>query len=414
METTYLKWFCELLDDNLPLDGSTALSFYHKLKFECMPKLKSEISKNLISTETNSEHYLDFVINEIKIQDYQKNVDLAALKRHFERREVSENQIIDVLNFNLDKIDRDFYRLLNTEYKSFQPFSPEKDEAFQIQTDLVYYVCSSCANEMINHCKSKFSKAVEKSEPFMKDENQKINHEYLEVFCQSISEVSELQTTSLWMLWETSISHFTSYLIAEINEKLVLIDFNKRDDYLEFLIERIFQTPFASFKDDIIAGWLKMYDSSAENFPQNIKPELQKKLNTFSQARHLEPTESLHLQDMQNDFFVHLAREEAQKIIAFLEKKKVGATAEKMEKKPNQLTANQIVLLLHEIGLFIHPKIEDASQVKQAELISKITGLNKDNFRNHIRKLENYKGPNIPPKYQADIDKIDQILNNLE
>lgn len=80
------------------------------------------------------------------------------------------------------------------------------------------------------------------------------------------------------------------------------------------------------------------------------------------------------------------------------------------DKKENQLTANQIVILLDRLGLLAHPDIEDLSRSKQAELISLITGLNKKNLEKYIDKLEASK----PTKnYQKDINKIDKILDDL-
>ena len=85
---------------------------------------------------------------------------------------------------------------------------------------------------------------------------------------------------------------------------------------------------------------------------------------------------------------------------------------EDYSKNAKQLTANQIVLLLQEVGFFTHPKIEDASKVKQAELINKICGLTPKNIKSHIEKLD--KSHLIhKANYQKDIDKINQILNDL-
>ena len=81
-------------------------------------------------------------------------------------------------------------------------------------------------------------------------------------------------------------------------------------------------------------------------------------------------------------------------------------------KKTNQLTANQIVLIFQEIGFFIHPKIEDASKVKQAKLISKIVGIHEKTIKTNIEKLD--KNPlSNGDNYQKDIDKINTVLDGL-
>ncbi len=85
---------------------------------------------------------------------------------------------------------------------------------------------------------------------------------------------------------------------------------------------------------------------------------------------------------------------------------------EERVKSSKQLTANQIVLLLQEIGYFIHPKIEEASKVKQAELIGLIAGLNEKNIKKNIQKLDKSTSSN-GANYQKDIDKINKILDDL-
>jgi hypothetical protein len=78
----------------------------------------------------------------------------------------------------------------------------------------------------------------------------------------------------------------------------------------------------------------------------------------------------------------------------------------------NQLTTNQIVLLLQEIGFFTHPKIEDASKVKQAKLISLLTGIHEKTIKTNIQKLDN-KPSDVTANYKKDIDKISKILDDL-
>lgn len=85
----------------------------------------------------------------------------------------------------------------------------------------------------------------------------------------------------------------------------------------------------------------------------------------------------------------------------------------KEQKTEKQLTSNQIVLLLDKIGFFTYPKIENTSKVKQAEVISKITGLNDKNIKTKIQNLEKLP-KELGTQHQKDIDKIDAILDNLE
>lgn len=92
---------------------------------------------------------------------------------------------------------------------------------------------------------------------------------------------------------------------------------------------------------------------------------------------------------------------------------KINKETEPTQTKPKkQLTANQIILLLEEIDFFRQQKIVNAPKVKQAELVSLITGLNEKNIKTRIEKLEKsllVNGTN----YQDDIEKINKILDNL-
>jgi hypothetical protein len=108
----------------------------------------------------------------------------------------------------------------------------------------------------------------------------------------------------------------------------------------------------------------------------------------------------------------HTERYAAADILATL----VPLTKEEIEptiiENTNQLTTNQIVLLLQETGFFTHPKIEDASKVKQAELISLITGIHEKTIKTNIQKLDN-KPSDVTANYKKDIDKISKILDDL-
>lgn len=91
---------------------------------------------------------------------------------------------------------------------------------------------------------------------------------------------------------------------------------------------------------------------------------------------------------------------------------KTDIKIENPKNKPNQLTTNQIVLLLQEVGFFAYPKILDSHKTKQAKLISSITGLNEKNIKTAIEKLDK-KPSELTANYQKDIDKINQILDDL-
>ena len=273
METIQLERFCELLDDNLPLDNSSAISFYHKIHRECMPKLKSEISKNLVPLSDGSKKdYLDYAISEIESQDYIKDVKVQSLEEHFQRHNVDFEKVTEILRFEFDKIDPKVYRLLESNYKSFETYSQEKDEAYLFQNDFVNFVCSFCAEIVIGDCKKKYPKPIEIPKPVKP--NLPFDREYLNVFCEVISDERELNTTSLMMLFDTSLTHFGPYLEKEVRENLLKLENEKKNIYLDYAIDVIEKTPFATQDKDYISKWLKEYNSSVENFPENISEEL--------------------------------------------------------------------------------------------------------------------------------------------
>jgi hypothetical protein len=113
----------------------------------------------------------------------------------------------------------------------------------------------------------------------------------------------------------------------------------------------------------------------------------------------------------QEAFLYYFLNYYANQLISFLELKKI-TTPEAEIKKTNQLSANRIVLLLQEFGFFTHPKIEDASKVKQADLISLITGIHNKTIKNNIEKLDKSPAEN-GANYQKDIDLINKILDDL-
>jgi hypothetical protein len=86
---------------------------------------------------------------------------------------------------------------------------------------------------------------------------------------------------------------------------------------------------------------------------------------------------------------------------------------EESQKKPNQLSSNQIVILLDQLQVLVDSKMNKLPKTKQAELISLITGLNSQNIRVNLGKLEK-KPSTLNDNYQRDNDKIKQILERFK
>ena len=99
--------------------------------------------------------------------------------------------------------------------------------------------------------------------------------------------------------------------------------------------------------------------------------------------------------------------------IIFLSKIIAEINVELPEEKSNQLTSNQIVILLDHLQIFGDSKINDYPKTKQADLLNLITGLNTQNFRVNIAKLDK-KLSELSSNYKKDYDKIEQILKGFK
>jgi len=74
---------------------------------------------------------------------------------------------------------------------------------------------------------------------------------------------------------------------------------------------------------------------------------------------------------------------------------------------PSQLSRNQVILLLDEIGFI--PFIEENSLTVQAEIISKITGFNNKNIKSSLENLGK-KEKSLTKQHQRDKIKVDETI----
>ena len=223
-----------------------------------------------------------------------------------------------------------------------------------------------------------------------------------------------------------SLIYDSKYQIKQIkslvNKELIS---RKEDaiDFLNFIINEIVATEYQTENVGVecIQRWLDKYEISIDEIlnHENRGNEIYKYIeNEYTYFYDMSFDRSLAV-NMQLDFLVFLRNYFASQLLDFLNEKKqlkekqfnIQKQIITTEQKENQLTANQIVILLDRLGFLAHPDIEDLSRTKQAELISLITGLHKKNFEKYIGKLEE---SNPTKNYQNDINKIDKILDNLK
>ena len=106
MSDYYFEYFCKLLSEDDPLSKSTAMSFYHKLKIECLPSVKTEISKTLLNLdEHNKIHYIDYLLEEIEKQSYVKEANINYIQKYLDKYQVDLKAVLD---FDLDSLPHDF------------------------------------------------------------------------------------------------------------------------------------------------------------------------------------------------------------------------------------------------------------------------------------------------------------------
>lgn len=420
MAGTYFERFCEILDNSTILKKSTAIGVMVDLK-GCITEIKSEVLLELQTKGESKNDYLDYLINEIEKQDYVKNADISYIQKYLEQYNIEISEIMDMnfmKNLIVTKIDR--------HYNDMIPFSPEKDEAYIIQTDFLHYFCKYYADELISFLKLKKSNIpnnnVEQtiiSTP-MQTINKPFKDEYLKVFCEEISNERQVKETCFDLLYE-SIIHYVPYLETEIKENILMLDANKKDDYLEYAIDVISKTPFAKKGSYNIDKWLEKYNVSIEEFPKFSNTELNDWLSEYyNSTKHFDLKERDFILDIQIDFYCYTSMIEANKMIAFLESKKNNKTTltpsqnnDDVEENAKQLTVNQAIILLDKLGVFSDKTLENLPNTKKAELLGLLLGRNVKNIKTSIEKLE-LKPSEITPNYQKDIDKIQRILDNLE
>ncbi len=160
------------------------------------------------------------------------------------------------------------------------------------------------------------------------------------------------------------IIHYVPYLENEVMENLLLLNTDKKDDYLNFAIDTLKKTEFSDCDENLIDKWLKKYNSPISEFPNFKNEELANWLKRYYNGYADDPKDYDFILDIQYDFYYYVAGLEAQKMISFLESKKSTAinntsiqteTSEKIKwiGKPSQL--GFIIGKLAELGYIDAP-----------------------------------------------------------
>ena len=227
--------------------------------------------------------------------------------------------------------------------------------------------------------------------------------EYLITFCKEISDERVIRETSFMSSYELGITHFTPYLESEIIENLLILPNDKKDDYINFVMDKISKTPYASLPENFIDRWLVSYDSDISEFPYFSNKELSDLLNKNYKGYYMDPHEQILIEDIQIDFFCYASMLEVKKMIDFLESKKTNNNSNK-EKSSDASTKEKVVPTYNKILKSFEELYEIEGKIAEEEYYD---------FQHNINSFNN--GTPISEKYSFDIMILESgIKTNFE
>jgi hypothetical protein len=271
---TYFDKFCELIDDYTILKKCTVICVMVDLE-DCIKKIKSETLIQLQNKIDNRDDYLDYLINEIEKQSYPKNANISYVQKWLDEYKISIEDI-----FNRDYRNNSIEAVIDRHYNDMDKFSPEKDKAHSVQLDFYQYICKHYADELIAFFNSKKDKKQNNIPSKPQTTMKPFKDEYLNVFCKEISDERIIKESCFDLVYE-GIVHYVPYLETEIIENLLLLSNDKKDDYLNYAIDKIKKTPFVGNDKINIDKWLKKYNVSIDEFPKFSNKELSHWLNRY-------------------------------------------------------------------------------------------------------------------------------------
>lgn len=359
MVRDYLDKYCELLNRQI-WEGFSAYSILVDLK-HYLPQLKSEILLNCLNYDTDKKaEFLNYVANEIKTYTQKINFDENELNKWLTAYNITLDKVV---NANLGKEPIYFALMGNNKKSKTSDINFDNHDLFMLQNDFMQYFCKLFATEVIDFCNE--NQPIKS--PIVKESthiNKPFKDEYLKVFCKEINNERVIKETCFSLIYET-ITHYVPYFENEVMENLLLLNTDKKDDYLNFAIDTIRKTEFSDCDEKVIEKWLNKYNSTVEEFPNFKNEDLIHWLKRYYNGYADSPTDYDYILDIQIDFYCYAAGLEAQKMISFLESKKSNVSksiennTENTEKikwigKPSQL--GFIIGKLAELGYIDAPQ----------------------------------------------------------
>ena len=403
----YLDKYCEILNRQI-WEGYSAYSILVDLK-HYLPQLKSEILLNCLNYDIDKKaEFLNYVANEIKTYTQKIDFDEKDLNKWLTAYKITLDKVV---NANLGK-EPIYFALEGNNEKSKSKTSDinfDNHDLFMLQNDFMQYFCKLFATEVINFCNE--NQPIKS--PIVKESthiNKPFKDEYLKVFCKEINNERVIKETCFSLIYD-SIIHYIPYFENEVMENLLLLNTDKKDDYLNFAIDTIKKTQFSDCDEKVIEKWLNKYNSSTSEFPNFENKELKHWLNRYYNGYADDPKDYDYILDIQIDFYCYAAGLEAQKMISFLESKKSTSTnnallqSETTEKvkwigKPSQL--GFIIGKLADLGYIEAPKHNNGeiNFTKFAALVNNTFEVNTtNNTLSKYLNLESEKGSETVRKF---------------
>ncbi len=415
MKDTYFEKFCEIIDDINILEKSTPIGVLIDLNL-CIKEIKSETLKELQSHTTNRNDFLDLKINEVEKCNYDKKAETWYIQKWLDKYNITIEEIL-----NNSWRNNPIAKVIDQHYKDLEKFSKEQDDTYYLQLDFYYYFCKLCADELIGFFESKKTKILETVSIAKQEEPMnKFKTEYLEAFIIEISNLNDIYDSTFIQCYDFGIKRFTDNLISEIKENILIIPSDKLNPYFEYVEDKISSSPYYKTKPSILDKWIKKYEVKNLEFPF-LENESVNHLITKSINYHLwDDADRFLMEEIQLDFFYYASMIEAKRITDFIETKRNNSISKTMNSENNekdsntkQLTVNQAVILLDKLGMFNSNYFSRLPNTKKAKIISQLLGKNWKNIKTSIESLE--KRPSeLGTGYQNDLDKIQDILDNLE
>lgn len=250
-------------------------------------------------------------------------------------------------------------------------------------------------------------------------ESQLITNEYLNLFCEAISDEALFYDYSFKQVYESKIIYNKPLLQSEVMKNLSYLSSDKKDGYLSFVIDKIKRTPYFGINKSTLMEVLVDYDVTLECFPKFNDPAIDTLLS-MDDDDILTPEQYDEIFTANQQFYRFACKIEADIMLDFLESKlfsdcKTVTNFQHFDEteNSNQLSVNQAIILLDKLGVFSTSVLENKPNTKKAKLISQLIGKNEKNVKTAIEKLE-LKPKDISLSYQRDLDKIQQLLDKLE